>query len=575
MSRHDPDHDAVCASSAARRVVVAPPGTGKTHLAARLAGSLIPHLPSPPVPDTTVGARVLLLTFSNQATAQLARAAAQQLSGGVRRRVVVSNYHSLFWTAVRAHRTALGLPPELEVVSAKRRLQALTAVDPTAVKRLNKLPGLLDAFAEQRFPVFRDDRTPDASLTARLLAAVEAEHKAGRLVFDDFGALFWQLLDHFPALEAAYRARYPIIVADEHQDASALQDAVIRRLNPATLVVLADPMQLIHGFRGARAERLDAHLQDCDAQFTLCTPHRWHDHQHAGEWLLAVRERLDGRAAPAARLGGAQITRRPAKYGTSGMLAPTKYAVSAAFNAGHKRVAVLTRNNADAGRIRSYLTREGCHPRARTGGTDFEDARAHLEDLATLSGPHDMAHHLATAVAEIVPDFPNGLAKQIEKRLKPDGVDLKRCSPDAEPILNALNVLYRDGTAVYFPVFVQVLDACEKAGHHVPPSDMVRAIRDTATTTTGCLDTDIVAASGRLRAAAQRPPREVDGLYVMTAHQSKGKEFDAVIIADATHRSYPEDLEGRNLFYVALTRGRSMWTIIATDTDHTPLLRHL
>ena len=52
----------------------------------------------------------------------------------------------------------------------------------------------------------------------------------------------------------------------------------------------------------------------------------------------------------------------------------------------------------------------------------------------------------------------------------------------------------------------------------------------------------------------------------MTAHQSKGKEFDAVIIPDATDQSYPDSVKGRNLFYVALTRGSAMWTLIATDT---------
>jgi hypothetical protein len=116
---------------------------------------------------------------------------------------------------------------------------------------------------------------------------------------------------------------------------------------------------------------------------------------------------------------------------------------------------------------------------------------------------------------------------------------------------------------------------CENVGHHVPRSDLVRAIRDTAATTTGRLDTDIAGVADRLRVAAQRSPRQEDGLYVMTAHHSKGKEFDAVVIADATDLSYPDDVDGRNLLYVALTRGRAMWTIIATDANPTPLLRHL
>jgi superfamily I DNA/RNA helicase len=63
----------------------------------------------------------------------------------------------------------------------------------------------------------------------------------------------------------------------------------------------------------------------------------------------------------------------------------------------------------------------------------------------------------------------------------------------------------------------------------------------------------------------------------MTVHQAKGKEFDAVVIADGFRRFYGDDDEGRNLFYVALTRGTKRWTVIAPDDDAqaSPLLRQL
>lgn len=62
----------------------------------------------------------------------------------------------------------------------------------------------------------------------------------------------------------------------------------------------------------------------------------------------------------------------------------------------------------------------------------------------------------------------------------------------------------------------------------------------------------------------------------MTVHQAKGKEFDAVVIADAFNRFYRDDEESRNVFYVALTRATKSWTVIAPDHDNqaSPLLRH-
>src|SRR5438067_13609285 len=38
--------------------------------------------------------------------------------------------------------------------------------------------------------------------------------------------LFWTLLETYPTLAEGYASRYPVVIADEHQDASELQDAV-------------------------------------------------------------------------------------------------------------------------------------------------------------------------------------------------------------------------------------------------------------------------------------------------------------------------------------------------------------
>jgi superfamily I DNA/RNA helicase len=72
--------------------------------------------------------------------------------------------------------------------------------------------------------------------------------------------------------------------------------------------------------------------------------------------------------------------------------------------------------------------------------------------------------------------------------------------------------------------------------------------------------------------AAQVAPRMERGLFVMTAHQAKGKEFDAVVIADASARFWPDNDERRRLWYVALTRAAHSLTLIAPDSRPSPLL---
>jgi superfamily I DNA/RNA helicase len=75
--------------------------------------------------------------------------------------------------------------------------------------------------------------------------------------------------------------------------------------------------------------------------------------------------------------------------------------------------------------------------------------------------------------------------------------------------------------------------------------------------------------------ATNLAPQMDSGLFVMTVHQAKGKEFDCVIVADASSRYWRDDEENRRLFYVALTRASKSWVIVAPDSNATPLLAYL
>lgn len=571
MSRRpDPDHDAVCGTDSRHQLIVAPPGTGKTHLSVRLAGAL--------AGDLAPTERVLLLTFSNQARVQLEREVAVQLGQDQRRRVHVTNYHRLFFQAVRAHRRALGLPAVLDIGSSARRQRALRERCGDAARAAEAHPGLLEALAEQRFAIFHDERTPNEEALGVLLAAVEVEQRAGRLVFDDLGALFWQLLEDFPTLHDGYRARFPVVIADEHQDASALQDAVVRRLGNRRLTVLADPMQLIHGFRGADMRRLDAHRSDSDDQRELHIAHRWHGDPVAARWLLAVRARLQGCAAAASAPPALRVLRTPAAHGMNAMLPVV--AVSAAREVGdvEGRVAVLCVRNNEVAKVRAYLCKRGLFPRQLTAPVDFEDARQDIEQLPLLHDPQRLGQHAMRRLGDLVPALPRTLTTQITGRLGVDAVNTRRASPAALPLLHALAGIYTHGRAGYFAVMVELLDACAAQGHHLPRRDFVRVLRETHAALgapEGDIDRAIAAYAQRSLAAAHAAPREGRGIWVMTCHQAKGKEFDAVIIVGAGQRSFPDREDGRRLFYVAMTRAMRSWTIIAPDRDASPLLNAL
>ncbi len=566
--RVDPDHDAVCHADGTHLLVVAPPGTGKTAVSVRLAGTLAPEL--------SAEERVLLVTFSNQARVQLEREAARQFHPETRHGIEVVNYHGFFRREVWAYRRALALPLEVRLTSWRRRFEALKAADADAVAELRQFKGFLEAFAEQRFQAFHDERTPSPETRERLLAAIDAENHAGRVIFDDLGALFWQLLETYPVLDAAYKTRYPVVIADEHQDASALQDAFVRRLASRRLVVFADPMQLIYGFRGSKPERLEQHVQECDAQYELRTPHRWHGQEASGAWLLAVRARLQGDAVAAARPAELKIIK--CQYFNQ-MLPRIKGEAAAALNGGMNTVAVISAFNSDVGKLRSYLCKQGLYPRQLGGGDDFEDACAEIEQLPLLDDPSNLAVHAIERVASLVPTLKPTIVATVKTRLTATGVNLSgNCGAEAKGLLKALEPLYEYGPSSYFSSVVGALDECAAKDHHLPRIEAVRALRATADRfedADATLEDALARYSDNVAAAAQSAPRLGRGLYVMTAHQAKGKEFDAVIIVNCGATQFPDDPENRRLFYVAVTRGSRRWVVMAPADTPTPLLSHL
>lgn len=566
--RIDPDHDRVCACDDDHLLVTAPPGTGKTFLTIRLAGTLSTSL--------SAGSRILVLTFSNQARTQLEREARRQLTSEQRRHIEVTNYHRFFWKAVLSYRRLLGLPMELDIGSSQRRRNAFRAALGTArVKELDEVSkGLLDCVAEHAFSRFRDERTPKLDELTQLLEVVRRETAAGRLVFDDLGALFWKLLEQNPAVADAYTARYPVAIADEHQDASALQDAIVRRFGSKKMIVMADEMQLIHGFRGASCKRIDSHRSEGPTHETLGTPHRWHSDPELAQWLLALRKKLQGGSATIPRPPNIVIQYTDSNKGINGVKSAVKYATLEGFRQGHRSIAVLARKKDQVAQLRDFLTKQDLFPR-ETGTADFEEARQDIEQLPLDSDAEAVARHALLRLETLLPTLPRKAWDQATARIGSKGVNLKRAGKNAKILLEPLQSIFDLGPGNYFEALASALSSARENGHHLPRTEAVHAIRQTALALQGAtpdLDQAIRQYSYEVMAATQVAPRANRGLSVMTAHQSKGKEFDLVILADMSRRYFPADTESIRLFYVSMTRATRKTVVIAPNEDASPLL---
>lgn len=106
-----------------------------------------------------------------------------------------------------------------------------------------------------------------------------------------------RFMERHAFIAAALAERFPIVVADEHQDASADQHAIVMGLRNAgaKLRIFGDPMQGLYA-RGRAADAALARweeLKTAAAFAELRTPHRWRDGTPAlGAWILAARESL-------------------------------------------------------------------------------------------------------------------------------------------------------------------------------------------------------------------------------------------------------------------------------------------
>ncbi|RCS61235.1 UvrD-helicase domain-containing protein [Microbacterium sp. JB110] len=95
-------------SEARNLLVIAPPGCGKTELLARRAEFLISKLQP--------GQRILALTFSNKAKANLNERLVGVLGAERKRKfVAVHNFHGHAAEVIRSHGRVLGIPTDVEM----------------------------------------------------------------------------------------------------------------------------------------------------------------------------------------------------------------------------------------------------------------------------------------------------------------------------------------------------------------------------------------------------------------------------------------------------------------------------
>ncbi len=427
--------------------------------------------------------------------------------------------------------------------------------------------------------------------------------KNGRPDYDDFAPLFRRLLAVSPAILIWLRAKYPFVILDEFQDTDDTQWEILRLWQPTSLLVLYDRHQMIYEWRHASTSRPQQLARefgiDTDCQLQLATLHRSETEREFGEFIRELRaDNLlgTGVSSKTTRPWLRMIPYTPSddrpEKAEQRCLRAVRKAICTSGTTG-----VITRTNKLAEYLRLKLSRQPATYRASyfpcslIGGENSPDEwlRDAVEGLRHTQTKPDLKRWVASILVRLlVGDCMVGgrdmnLVTQLTKPAEQLFKRYKEPAPDMIWLRNRLARWWDDPAMDSSQMVVEGLQFAVEAagkltkGHAYPDRDMAFYVRRLVTAARSSshgepwsefcdrLESAILGGTHFIRSA----PRDT-GVFILTAHQSKGWGFDHVILpwlSEAgepfTRTPFRASEEGdRRLLYVAFTRAKKRVTVI-------------
>jgi superfamily I DNA/RNA helicase len=579
MLSEDPDQQATLADGAQRLLITAPPGSGKTVTAILLAARDIDNAVVGPTQ------RVLILTFSLEARAQLEAYAKDLLSPEQRARVAITNYHAWFWTKVRQFRSSLGLPLDTELTTRQQHHDDVMSAMVRAGVHIDE--DLVDDYGltlEHAVDGCRPTRLPEPLPDGDAVAdEIRRTHRQGHLHYDDLAFYMWRLTSESATLRHLWRHKYPVVILDEYQDSSAMQAKIVERVAGGTgrVYAFADPLQMIYGWRDASPQRVDEFASRGASSHNLRTLHRYRHRPALRAWMEGVRDILlaNGGTCPAPPSEVTVVGYDPKRkvrgepYDIASRdLWQLDAAISNAFKDPEVRsIAVLHRKHAHLDRVERHLSQHFFCKRIRTARDTAEWAREWIDTYPTATSDQLKMEQLMKVALRIAPR--NDDLQALLSRIDVQGIRVDRLGERRRNLAIALNDT--------LPLWADLAGACAAAravsriaaAHEdakLVAGDAAHVVRSTLRVRDG-LD-DIAAREAILNRLAQlrftAEAREPRGLYLLTCHEAKGKEFDMVILPYVSETIFKDsDTESKQILYVSLTRARHRLLVRVAEGD--------
>ncbi|MCC7486741.1 MAG: ATP-dependent helicase [Burkholderiales bacterium] len=592
-------------------LIVAGAGTGKTNtLAHRVAHLLL---------EGVEPARILLLTFSRRAAAEMIRRAQRvagailaERSGGAPgaweqvRLPWSGTFHSIANRLIRVYCRGAGLEPEFSVLDRGDAADLLDIVrHDLAFDRLDRrfprkdtclaiyshkvnTQGALGDTLARHFPWCAQW---EAELTRLFRAYVERKLSMQALDYDDL-LLYLHAMLADAGLAREIGGRFDHVLVDEYQDTNALQAGILLRLRPdgSGVTAVGDDAQAIYSFRAATVENM------------LSFPARF----SPPATVVALEENyrstqcvLD--AANAVIAGGARRYRkdlratrgrgeRPRYVTVADEQAQAEYVLACVLEAlerglALRRQAVLFRSAHHADLLELELVRRNV-PYVKYGGLKFLEA-AHVRDLlAVLRWADNPRNRLAAFRAlKLLPAMGPARADRAWTRFEASGWEwgaLPGAAPRSEDWIAFAQLMVSlaaheepwQGQVAqvrewYEPYLEERYEAAQVRAADLVQLERVAEQFATRERFLTELALDPPQASGDL---AGTPRLDEDWLVLSTVHSAKGQEWGAVYVLNVADGSFPSEFAGgraeaieeeRRLLYVAMTRAKTDLHLVA------------
>jgi DNA helicase-2/ATP-dependent DNA helicase PcrA len=596
--------------------VVAGAGTGKTAVIAERFRRLVAAGVSP--------SSILVMTFTERAAAEMRQRIEDLIDDEA---PSVGTFHSIALGWLRADGRAVGVPPGFRILTGADRWiltrelmwqlgDAALAGDERPDDLVAPALQMLERMKQELVPLGRlaawatsSDDAERADLMracVRLFRAYEKECKKRRLLdFEDLLLLTVKMLDSHPSLLDKYTARFLHVLVDEYQDLNLAQERLVELIaSRSQPFVVGDDDQSIYRFRGASRASLERfHNRFPDAKTITIGRNRRSSRRivSAAATLIANNnDRLPKQLL--SNVAGPQVELWLCPDGvTEAAAIATQVADLVERGTSPREIAVLCRTNAIARPVASALAARGL-PHVVIGGHGFLDRPEIRDVIALLRVLRDPGDVVALARAGTRPpsslDPASALTTLRDRGEKTPLEALKAWRPAAsfatlleELSVDALRLDVRDlffelmNRTRYLEVIGPALETSEAARVTANVSRFAEIMAEFCETSDDrSLEAfmhhlDLVLLSGEDEEPAPVETAD-DAIQVMTIHQSKGLEFDAVFVPGLVEGRLPqsgrsprfelpsavleplvrgrEDVVGeeRRLLYVAMTRAK-------------------